>query len=48
LDDIPLEKIPAVKQKLIALSAEGSKHINFDVKQKAPMNDLKNFVLQNI
>ena len=36
------------KQRLITFFAEGSKHINFDVKQKAPVNDLKNFVLQNI
>lgn len=48
LDEIPLEKIPAVKQRLITLSAEGSKHINFDVKQKAPITELRNFVLQNI
>jgi proton translocating ATP synthase F1 alpha subunit len=48
LDEVPLEKIQAVKQNLIALSAEGSKHINIDVQQKAPVSVLRNFVLQNI
>ena len=48
LDEIPIEKIPSVKQRLIALSAEGSKHISFDVKQKAPVEDLRKFVSQNI
>jgi len=43
-----LEKIPAVKQRLISLAADDSKHINFDVKQKAPMNELRDFVVQNI
>lgn len=48
LDEVPIEKIQSVKQNLIALSAEGSKHINIDVRQKAPVNELRNFVLQNI
>jgi len=48
LDEVPMEKIPTVKQRLITLAAEGSKYINFDVTQKAPLTELKKFVEQNI
>jgi F-type H+-transporting ATPase subunit alpha len=48
LDEIPIEKIQSVKQNLIAMSAEGSKQLNIDVKQKAPISDLRDFVLKNI
>lgn len=46
LDEVPLENIQKIKQQLITLGSEESKVINFDVTQKAPMEDLRKLVLK--
>jgi len=48
LDKVPFEKILDVKQKLINLSAEGSKAFSMDIRQKAPLVDLRRFLSQSI
>jgi len=48
LDKVPFEKILDVKQKLINLSAEGSKAFSMDIRQKAPLTDLRRFLSNNI
>jgi len=48
LDEIPLEKLPAVKRNLIAMSSQGSKELNIDTRQKVSSDVLKKFVSANI
>jgi len=48
LDKVPFEKILDVKQKLINLSAEGSKAFSMNIREKAPLVDLRRFLSQSI
>lgn len=47
LDEIPIEKISAVKQNLINVSVEGSKEFSIDVHKKASISDLRKLVVNN-
>lgn len=47
LDEIPIEKISAVKQNLINVSVEGSKEFSIDVHKKASISDLRKLVINN-
>ena len=48
LDEITLEKIPNIKQTLLAFSAKGSKDIKIEPNQKLPIQQLQKFMEQNI
>jgi proton translocating ATP synthase F1 alpha subunit len=48
LDEIVLEKIPNIKQALLAFSAKGSKYIKIEPNQKLPIQQLQKFMEQNI